>query len=226
MNSSWLTKIAKDAPPKPMALPFNEHPWENRRGIDRIDDRMTQETADQIKKQFNPEYLSAGDFGIAATTDRLIISPDKKNVIKICSDWEEAVAAITFGRSPCCAKVIRAGQIQKKPELYIIVMEMVTPLTDPIERNATGFLRYILEKHISEEYYEQRIAEAYMRYPTITKFIEKYRRFADCFRQNKINSDDAHANNIGYDKQGNLVIFDYGGVSSPTSLPNIFNEET
>jgi len=190
---SWLQKISQS---KPMALPF-QHPSETGanydNGVSRIDEGMTEETAEKEKKRRNPSYLGSGYYGIA--TD---IGNDF--VCKYSDDLDEVEMAkyVKNNPIPCVVNIHDIVKIQESPMIFGIIMDKVETIQEYDEKIIINSLRFNWKN-------EYRILELKQRYDN-HKMIDDYIKMSICLRDNNIETGDAHAGNVGRNSDGEFSI--------------------
>lgn len=208
---NWLQKLCQRA--KPMPLPFDvpegiTNELESRgMGSPRIDERMSQETADMLQDQYGVNFLGAGNEGVAGYydregTDAVMKLTDSEREAKMCQYIQQI-------KPPCTPMIYDVQQVQYEPyELWAISMEKVQPIEEDSDMwFAANEMSYDLPypNDVSES--SQWIVE---KYPNLTNFRQKYINMTECLLDHDIWTRDAHAANIGFDSEGNLVLLDIG----------------
>lgn len=220
---NWLIHIAQsDFPnlqhsslgskPKPMPLPVDvghEERLDNA-GIDRVDSRMNQQTADQLRQQY-PEidYGGAGAMGMAFQT-----GPGE--IMKVTHSIAEVNAAKSAfeNRMDWVVPILEEPQmLQEHPPLWGIRMKelqlldnemqmFVTQLSYADEENRMPQNEVELQDLLRQGKIERRREEA-RKIWTHMKYI---------FDQNRqtLWLGDIHGGNVGWDDDGNLKLFDLG----------------
>ncbi len=207
---NWLQKLSQSTKAKPMALPF-DLPEESYTGTSNIDNQMTDSTAREEQLRHNPEYLGSGSMGVVGLTDKGI-------AVKYTDVGGEAALAEQFMNDyvPCIPKIFEVRQIQTNPSLWSIAMEQVKLLPDNRETNIIVFLleellgpRSVVSREDKNKY-KKEIKRLIKRYPYLKKLAADYRNMMDCLKSSEIDPWDINHTNIGYDQNGNLVLFDLG----------------
>jgi len=222
---NWFSKIAKEkTDEKPMPMPFTTE--DRSGGTKRIDREMSQQTADQLKKQYPEiEFLGAGGIGVAGQSGN--------NVIKFTSDEDEAMMAKQLMKIniPCIVKIYSVKKVQEPRKfdsyynattIWVIECEKVNTNLTLDQKRLAGDMNAILQiggwstmpsefirqgwESKKQYVYEKTIKE----FPQEQQFINDYLEMRMCLDKNNIIADDAHGDNIGYNKQGKLVLFDLG----------------
>jgi len=225
---SWF-KRAQSA--KPMALPFDRpdkntlntdnysrHPG----GLIHIDRLMTQDTADR-EKQRNPQFLGSGSVGVA-------VDLGNGRVGKYTDDYPEANFAkwVKDNPVPCVVRVYDVINVQKQntdpasatrtEPIWMIVMDRVQTLSPSEIKIANDYAihgwRQQANDNLNEAGFRSSHEFALKKYPQQKDFIDRLFNFAKQLTTHGINTDDARGENIGYDKQGNLVLIDLGSTYS------------
>ncbi len=190
-----------------MAVPFMQ-PEEFGEGFTGIDSIMSTETADEERRTMEPSYLGSGAFGIATNLPSGLVG-------KYTDETSEAELArqVKDNPIPCIVNVYSVRQAQVYPEIFMIIMDKVKVLYG-IERTVISKLRTQIYKrghgYSPRWKVPTKVKEMKNRYIDHIKLIDDYIGLQQCLEANDILGDDAHGKNIGYDKQGNLVLFDLG----------------
>jgi hypothetical protein len=192
--SNWYIKLAMPLPPAkgyPKPLANGKHNG----GLGDLDHRMDEDEAESISKQYpSMKYLGHGVDGVAYT------HKVPNSVIKITNSYEEADVAMQIMNDPvpCCVRVFNVQENQSTT--WTIEVEKVQPLA-PAEKLLFGrlFLKY-----------KGKPVEINLKDPETQKFAIHWKRLVSCLKQNNLSAEDAHANNIGWNKEGVLVLFDLG----------------
>ena len=215
---NWLQKTAQI---KDMPLPFpypglvsDKSFTKNTIGLNRIDHRMTQETADREKER-NPSYLGSGAFGV-------IIDLGGGKVGKYITDYTEADFADEIKRNPvpCVVKIHSVTQVQqevnsKVPNLWLVIEDKVRTLSPEDARLAWEIRGWrFLAAPDNGGYEEADVRNSYQdaitKYPDKKQFIDDLFKFGIQMVQYGICSHDVKGDNIGYDQNNNLVLIDLG----------------
>ena len=204
---NWFQRIAH----KPMPLPVevgNEERLDNA-GVFRMDRKMTQETADQLRQQYPEiEYGGAGAIGIAFRT-----GPGE--IMKVTHDIGEVNAAnyALENRLDWVVPILEEPKmIQEHPPMWSIRMKelqlldrkmggLVSHLSrademNQMPRDEKEFQNVLWEERIESSNEEARKIWAHMKY------------IFDRNRQT-LWLEDIHGGNVGWD-DGNLKVFDLG----------------
>lgn len=224
---SWLSRISQKAMPLPFDMDYIEHHYND--GAFDIDDMMNEDTANQLRQDYNPEYLGSGSEGIA------LQDPGRPNVVmKITNIPSEAkVAEIQKNMGyPFLVDIYKVTQIQSETDanLWSIEMEKVQTLTDKQKNLYDDFSGYVykitdpydavheflnfikrysdFDTNIQDKYgfsfdNNQSVAEASA---MLVKIHEFYRQLLN----SPVSSDDSHSDNVGFNSKGALVLFDFG----------------
>lgn len=206
-----LTGFLKQAQ-KLMPLPFevSRREREHHMGYERIDNRMSQETSDQLQQDY-PEMLGgdAGAIGVALRS-----APGE--MTKITHDWSEAKAATAVFENPVnwIARILEEPKmIQGNPPLWRIRMEKVQTLDDPMAIFATQFYyRDDANNYPDVEELPQMMRMGGMdmdRYDEVVKIHAHMKYIFDRNRQSFWITD-IHGGNVGWGSDGNLKVFDLG----------------
>ena len=207
---NWLQKIAQS---KPMALPF-ARPNDSGYGLKRIDQRMTEETAREQRQNKKPKYRGAGQAGVAVDLGNGLIG-------KYTDDQEEADFAqhIKSHPVPCIVRVYDVEEVQKQltdpinstrqQPIWMIVEDEAKTLS----RGEKSIVNY-WEDLESGHNLEKIVIMLNQQYSHMTDFVSKLSDFKQCIKQNGIIADDIIGDNVGYDKNGNLILIDLGSTST------------
>ena len=195
---NWLFKIAV---PLPFTTPFREWGYMPR-GAKEIDRMMSEETAENEAID-NPDYLGAGELGLAG---RL---PDG-HVRKYTDAKSEADNAeyLIAHPEPCFPKIFHVKKVQEYPvELWRIEMEFARPLNN-------------LETFISDSYLSGQSLEEIRDYMNSQKgplaarkavqVVNALKTFNICHIRSYVSPSDVHSENIGWIGE-RIVMFDLGG---------------
>lgn len=216
---NWFQKICQT---KPMALPAYPASDPKLKGVwkgtGRIDRSMTTETANYVKNRYPQiSWLNEGAYGVA-------FDCKPGTVCKITDQRTEAQNALKFKLNPnsSVVRIFKVSPIQRNNKsLWIIEMEKVKTLNIQeqqvyreifkcFERNNLlewnmSFNACLKEKQLAAEHI---VGENNPLILKITQGIDNLWKNLD---ENLL--EDAHHNNVGWNEQGNLVIFDLGTVS-------------
>ena len=193
---SWLTRISQS---KPMALPFGL-PEEYNRGLEVVDRKMTDETANVERETMQPSYLGSGSYGLAANLPSGMVD-------KYTDDEKEAEIAqqVKNNPLPCLVNVHEVRQIQSAPDIWAITVEKVKTLS--------YFEQEIIEGVYDDWRFPKSVQKMKSIYRHQAQLMDDYVALRICLGDNRLSGHDAHPENIGYDKEGNLVLFDLGGAT-------------
>lgn len=200
LTENWLQKISqfKDMPvPHPDTIPeYNKQ--QEYGGHYNIDTIMTEETARSEESKHDFRYLGDGMMGL--------VFHKNGRTYKYVADDDEVAGAERAYENPlsCIANVLEPPRmVQEYPKpIWLITMEKVELLND-------------FEQDVIRDYRNKIQGETYndiiLDMSESQSIIQNYDNLVDCLETNSFGSNDAHAENIGYDSQGNLVLFDLGG---------------
>lgn len=208
---NWLKKISQKA----MPLPFSNRPKTTVQttGLDEMDYRMKQETADQVRKDYSPEYYDAGTRGVAMS------DPNNQNVIlKITdSDGEMEVAKKQMSQSyPFLVKIFDVKRIQEWPRLYLITSEKVKILTEPEQKAIKDLIRSAYTaganfQRIPEFIKLQTVKNQLLHYyPNEIDTILKYVHMLEQMNEHGFYTNDAGPKNVGINSIEDMVLLDLG----------------
>lgn len=205
---NWLQKIAQ----KPMATvvpPPDDIDRETYRGIDRIDEIMSEETAQQ-------EYVPGTEWGDAGSRGITYTLPGGKRMKHSKDRKEYENAQIVYSQEmDWVVPILEAPQlIQDNPPLFKILMKELKPLSQP-ETMLVGYLANRLERArdgwIEDMVGIEEVMENYVHFLDVDKVLYLYNRMQYIFQQNSntLWLTDLHAGNFGWD--GNeLKVWDIG----------------
>jgi len=164
---------------------------------------MTRSIANEEKNRLDPKYLGEGYNGVAG------IFQDK--VVKYTVEEIEARIAQHFVDKsiPCLPEFYDVREIQ--PGLWAITMEKVELITDS---DAAWIINDYLKLDIHIDVFRKTVDYWKNRYPRYSELFEDYFNMIQCLKSSGFKPHDVHSKNIGYDKHGNLVLFDLGMASS------------
>jgi hypothetical protein len=173
-----------------MALPAAQNypepgPRGHRGSLSDIDHRMSDADASQFAERYeNLAYLGGGTDGVAYTHS------DPQTVVKVTTSFEESeVATGVMGEpSPCCARVFSVDDNEN--ETWTIVVERIQPLT-AAQKDAI----FQLVRH-------RRVVD-----PQLSR---QWQQMIRCLKRRGIATSDVHLNNVGFTRDGRLVLFDFG----------------
>jgi hypothetical protein len=215
---NWLQRISQS---KAMPLPYGIPDADISRGFSRIDSQMSHETSDRQREQYpDISYLGSGGEGVASDI------PD--GALKYTDQAEEYLSALNQYKQqlPCLVRILEEPKrIQEDPLLWAIAMEKVQPL-DEDERSVMSF---ILEWEIDPgrfPTFEETLNFVDLLYKKhgykkpkkvapekIQRVHYAYMHMKKCFEDNEFESNDAHSKNVGWNKDGRMVLFDLGRSS-------------
>ncbi|MHA2279758.1 MAG: hypothetical protein ACXAC5_02525 [Promethearchaeota archaeon] len=204
---NWLQKIAQ----KPMALPVAPPAGQRNelRGIDRIDEQMTPETA---QEEYTPEmeWGGAGAFGVVYKT-----GPGE--MTKYTKDYREfETAKIAYEQDIDWVVPIleEPTQLQYDPPLYRIRMKRMQPMGRH-QASLVEILIYSEGKHGKFPDIEN-IMESYVPILDVDEILYLYKRIEYILEQNRKSLwlTDIHSGNIGWDGS-HLKVWDIGPGTSP-----------
>lgn len=200
---NWLKRIAQKSMPLPVSVPAGER--ENM-GIERMDTKMTQETADRLRQQYpGIEYGGAGMIGIALKT-----GPNE--LLKITHDWGEVNAATYAFENPMnwVVPILEEPQmIQDNPPMWGIRMKEIEPIVNP-ELNI--FISQLSDLYDKNTFPSLEIAQTWHTTIDEEELIQIYAQMKYILEQNRqtLWLGDIHGGNVGWDDDGNLKVFDLG----------------
>lgn len=212
---NWLQKICQ----KSMPVPFDKSPevehgfYEYPQGFSNIDEIMTQETADQQRSQHQPEYLGAGDHGLA-----VIPHSDPDKVIKYTDRTDEVRVAMRQQRDqfPYLAKVYSVDVVQDDPRIWAITIEKVKKL-EPWQRSLVLAFDHVMDHDFEQEfydmtkYYSNLVHDILQKHPESKAFLKEYFDLNQMTIEGpEFHSEDVSDENIGINSEGKLVLFDFG----------------
>jgi len=202
---NWLQKISQKGMPLPVTVP--DYEAVEHMGIDRMDDRMTQETSDKLRQQYPEiEYGGAGMIGMAFQT-----GPNE--IMKVTHDWGESNIAKYVFEHPMnwVVPVLEEPQmIQEYPPMWSIRMKKLQPLDNwELEFFVTD-LKVRHEKNEFPDIYQVQTMIEGMSDPDAA--IKLYHHIKYIIDQNDqtIMIGDIHGGNVGWDDDGHLKVFDLG----------------
>lgn len=179
---NWFLKLSD------MPLPeATEYPKNNNTTLDKYNLLLRKDTVEALKKIYpDLKYIGNGAFGVAYEIPN-------GNIIKMTDYEAEAKVATKVMKNPndCCAKVFNVVKINN---VWFIEIEKIKLLSISEKK--------ILYKLINNDpipnedgYYDE--------------FLKKYNDMVECLK-NITKYPDIHSNNIGYNKNNKLVLFDLG----------------
>ena len=195
---SWF----KLAQPKPLPLPVENANF-NSGGTLSIDETMTEPTAKRERRKRPASYLGAGSSGLAVD-----LGDDK--AAKYTTQQREAEMAEHFKSSPCpcVANIHHVEQIQHDPRLWVIVMDKLREAN----KEEQQIIYYMsCQQDSSLESIHEYAKKMKRSYPEHVSFIDKCEEFLTCIKECNVGDYDYGGNNIAFDKNNNLRLFDLGG---------------
>lgn len=184
---------------KPMALParaIGNQPTSS--GYEKIDEDMDKDTAN-IEQQIYPDikYLNSGGYGAAYDCKPGV-------VCKYTNDYHEYVAVLEAMKNPipCIAKIFNIRKAQIFPPIWVIETEKVTILSKDEKYNWDAWLREGSEPESIKYSY---LSDAYF-------------KMLYCLQQHDYNTNDMHGDNVGWNDEGELVLFDLGLSKNPDNI--------
>ncbi|MFA5418607.1 MAG: glycosyl hydrolase 108 family protein [Bacteroidales bacterium] len=203
--------VLNDGKSEAKEMPFPvDIPYENQStgsGAYRIDQRMTDDTA-QNQKQMYPQsqWLGSGNIGAA-------IECKPGFACKYTDDPDEVEAAQKARKiqkqqlQNGIVQIHEIKQIQTNPDLWCIVADLVKTL-NPEERQNFHIVSHSLKKYPDQQdrykFYEK---SGFQHLKAIdNKVYDMYTRL----RTHGFHDDDTHGKNVGWDRNGDLVLFDLG----------------
>lgn len=214
---NWLQKIAQF---KAMPLPYGIPDGNIDRGFSNINYQMSQETSDKQKEQYpDISYFGSGGEGVSSNIPG--------GALKYTNQKNEYLSALNQYKQklPCLVQILEEPkQIQVDPPLWAIAMQKVQPLDDD-ERNVMNFIlgwemdpgRYPTFEEtlnfVDFLYKKYGIKKPRVTPEKIQRVHYAYEHMKACFDNNGFESDDAHAKNVGWNKDGRMVLFDLGRSS-------------
>jgi len=117
---------------------------------------------------------------------------------------------------PCIVKIFSVKQVQVEKEqqpsrshIWAIEMEKVKTNLSNYQKLIANGLNSLSHSTFDEDrnYFRNLYIK---RYPEETRFIDEYLRMRFCLIQHNIFTYETHGNNIGYNSNGDLVLFDLG----------------
>lgn len=166
-------------------------------GENKVDRLLTERDIQRLDNIYHfKNHLGGGMFGIAFSTF------DGK-VVKITTDRREYLSAldlvgVTWQKYAPFAKFYKAFQLHKDVELFVIIKEMITPLSEE-EQNL--FYMFVDEFDYDIDNVPDEFADKIPIFEEIDNYIndvQNYTQFSDTF----------NASNIGRNSEGQLVAFD------------------
>lgn len=214
---NWLNKITQS---KPMAMPIPD-PGEHIRntGWEVIDNRMTLETADEEIDQYpDLSYLGSGSNGV-------VVDLGYNMVGKYTNEEHEVFQAerAKKHRPSCIVNIHEIRKVQGPPySLWMIIMDRIRTL-DTVEKKLYAFFSSFGSQNGPLTIERIRDGGFNLGRPVsangqLTQFGEQvkhllslHKKFMKCLELNGFRADEAHEENVGFDKNSNLVLFDLGG---------------
>lgn len=190
---SWIHKINQF---KPLPLPFKDPPTIDSRGLLRMDQLMTPETAYR-KRKSNPQYLGSGGYGMAYTKE-----DEPGFVFKLTRDILEVMQARKRINHPipCVVKIYSVEHYQKNPDpdIWEIKAEHVTPL-DNEQSN-------VVKQCLQDDFKINMRSLSSKGLKTCLDFAKLFK----CLNSHGFFIYDLAPRNIGYDDEEEMVLFDLG----------------
>lgn len=204
---NWLQKTSQKSMPLPVDVEREER-WDSA-GVNRVDDRMSQETADQLRQQYPEiEFGGAGAIGIAFET-----GPGE--IMKITHAISEVNAAnyALENRVDWIVPILEEPEmLQEHPPLWGIRMKELKLLDRDMQmfatqlsadeenmmpQNEAQFQDLLRQGGIERRHEEARKVWAHMKY-----ILDRNRQ--------TLWLGDIHGGNVGWDDDGVLKVFDLG----------------
>ena len=208
-GTDWITSLGQKSMPLPVDVPLPER--HRNLGVDHMDTKMTQETADQLREKYPEiEYGGAGAIGIA-------MRPHPGEMMKITHDWSEANAATQAYKNnwDWIVPVLEEPKmIQEDPPMWAIRMKELIPLKFREQR----LVRLLSDKYNTDEWPRNNAEfEPILRLAEIGKDqmdeamkIWAHMKYILDRNHSTLWLTDIHGGNLGWDDDGNLKIFDLG----------------
>lgn len=223
---NWLQRLSQI---KSMPLPYGIPDADIGSGFSKIDYQMSQESADRQKEQYpDISYLGSGAEGIASNIPG--------GALKYTDQEKEYLSALHQYRKqlPCLVRILEEPKPIQDPSgeqrsLWAIAMEKVQVL-DEGEQNVMSFImgweldpgRYpTFEETLNFRdflYKKYRLKKPKVAPEKIQRVHYAYRHMKACFEDNEFESNDAHPKNVGWSKDGRMVLFDLGRSSFAPSM--------
>lgn len=193
--------------------------------VDAIIDRVAADLGEEVKK-----FIGAGALGyaFALKSGRVLkLTKDKNeinliyNLSKLSSIPKSLMTYYNVGKIPNLS--------DDDPQFYYILMDQVEPLTEDEESVINGFYKHriqyqdnyydeimnVLEKNIENwynkwEFYKIKICKGLL--PHIRNIVKD-------LKKHKIKNTDFHSGNLGWNKDGKLIMFDLGGYIEYNKAP-------
>ena len=184
-------KIWKIASP----LPFGTIPVEE--GENKVDNLLSERDVQRLDNIYHfKNHLGGGSFGIAFSTF------DGK-VVKITTDRQEYISALelvgnAWKKYAPFAKFYKAFQLHKGMEIFVIVKEMITPLTEE-EQNMFSIFTNEFDSNIDN------VPEEFSAKMSLFEDIDNYINDVQNYTQY---ADNLNPGNIGRNSNGQLISFD------------------
>lgn len=166
-------------------------------GENKVDNLLSERDVQRLDSIYHfKNHLGGGSFGIAFSTF------DGK-VVKITTDRQEYISALdltgnTWQKYAPFVKFYKAFQLHKGVEVFVIVKDLVTPLTEE-EQNLfdifTGEFNSDID-NVTEEFSGKK--QLFEEFSDYIYDIQNYTQYADTL----------NVNNIGRNSEGTLVAFD------------------
>lgn len=201
-----------------MPVPFEQSQSIHRRngppfGGAEIDFTMRQDEAfDEELKFPRLKYVGQGNQGLA------YYDPDSNSFVKYTTESKEADAAETAMQinAPCTAAIYEVNRVGKAG-VYRIRSEPIRTL----QKNQSKIITKIYFKYVLQSEYTKLDFGTIARFMPVnirqhSKLIYDYIDMLNCLAENGFSLSDTHGGNIGYNRNGRLVLFDLGAGRSIT----------
>lgn len=175
--------------------------------LEKYDSLISQETVDELKIKYpNLKYIGQGSFNIAYDTG-------KGTVLKMLSDFNEYSIYKKYKdiNISCIVKILdifRIGYVffAEMEKIRLLNIEEKSIINKIRDFYFINFMFINNDKSVEEIY-------GYTRHhlKVDEELLLKYIYFIKCLWNNGFSDLDAHYNNIGYNSNGDLVLFDLGG---------------
>lgn len=215
-NEKWLRRVSQKYMPLPAPVPPEERSLHQ--GVERMDERMTQETADQLRQQYPEiEYGGAGTFGTAFQT-----GPNE--ILKVTHSWEEANRAQQVFERPMdwIVPVLAEPQmIQENPPMWGIRMKKLQIIDDvelEIFVTQLGFKSYLpdFDSNWAQEMIQDMIQkDSHLNVQNVAYIWDQVQYILE--QNNDTFGIEIHGGNVGWDDDGRLKVFDLGDTTYPKS---------
>lgn len=178
-------------------------------GIQELDDRIPLDVAKELERRYpNAIPIGAGAYGLAYDIG------DNK-VLKITYDEKEAENALKIMKKPSIAYV-KVYSVEAVRDLHYLITEKVEPLSVEeiaIYQEVREYCHrltkiYLSEKEAIERYLEAQYKKDKERYIMGEQVWDLVDRLSEI--GSGLSNSDAHAKNLGWDKDHRLVLLDLG----------------